>query len=52
MLAKGALVVAEHAKRNSLADRYGALLRKRLLEQGDAALSFYEVEPDSQEEDR
>ncbi|HEY4355152.1 MAG TPA: 16S rRNA (guanine(966)-N(2))-methyltransferase RsmD [Acidobacteriaceae bacterium] len=41
LLAEGAVVVAEHARRGKLADRYGALSRTRLLEQGDAALSFY-----------
>ena len=39
------IVVAEHARRGSatLADTYGALHRYRLLEQGDAALSFYRL---------
>jgi 16S rRNA (guanine966-N2)-methyltransferase len=51
LLAPEAIVVAEHARRGSatLADTYGSpdryrLLRYRLLEQGDAALSFYRVE--------
>jgi 16S rRNA (guanine(966)-N(2))-methyltransferase RsmD len=40
-----AIVIAEHARRGStaLADAYGALHRYRLLEQGDAALSFYRM---------
>ena len=45
LLAPGALVIAEHAKRRTLDDRYGALLRTRLLQQGDAALSFYRIDP-------
>ena len=43
ILAAGALVIAEHRRKQSLEDRYGSLKRVRLLEQGDAALSFYEV---------
>jgi 16S rRNA (guanine(966)-N(2))-methyltransferase RsmD len=48
LLAPEAIVIAEHARRGSaaLADTYGArdrLLRYRLLEQGDAALSFYRM---------
>jgi hypothetical protein len=38
------LVIAEHRRKQSLEDRYGSLKRTRLLEQGDAALSFYAVE--------
>lgn len=41
-LADGATVIAEHRCKQPLSDRYGALARTRLLEQGDAALSFYE----------
>ncbi len=40
-LAEGAVVVAEHRRNEPLADRYGALIHTRLLEQGDAWLSFY-----------
>jgi 16S rRNA (guanine966-N2)-methyltransferase len=40
-LVPGAVVIAEHRRRDGLEDRYGALERTRLLEQGDAALSFY-----------
>ena len=43
LLAKGALVIAEHFKKDKLEDRYGALNRTRLLQQGDAALSFYAI---------
>ena len=45
LLAPGALVVAEHRRKQALAENYGSLTRVRLLEQGDAALSFYEVAP-------
>jgi 16S rRNA (guanine(966)-N(2))-methyltransferase RsmD len=41
LLAPGALVIAEHRKKEKLEDGYGALNRIRLLKQGDAALSFY-----------
>lgn len=47
ILAPGALVIAEHraarGRKQSLEDQYGSLKRTRLLEQGDAALSFYEA---------
>jgi 16S rRNA (guanine(966)-N(2))-methyltransferase RsmD len=43
LLAPAALVIAEHGKKQKLEDRYAALKRSRLLEQGDAALSFYAV---------
>jgi 16S rRNA (guanine966-N2)-methyltransferase len=41
LLAAGAVAVAEHAKKNDLEERYGNLVRYRVLKQGDAALSFY-----------
>ena len=41
LLADGAVIVAEHRKKERLEERYGELTRSRLLEQGDAALSFY-----------
>ncbi len=41
LLAPDALVVAEHSKRHTLADTYGALRRTRTRTQGDATLSFY-----------
>lgn len=41
LVAEGALVIAEHRKKERLEERYGMLERTRLLEQGDAALSFY-----------
>ena len=43
LLAEGAAVIAEHRRKERLEDTYGALARTRLLEQGDAALSFYAV---------
>ncbi len=41
LLAAGALVMAEHARKIELPARVGGLQRTRSLEQGDAALSFY-----------
>jgi 16S rRNA (guanine966-N2)-methyltransferase len=53
VLAKDALVVAEHARKQALPERVGALERTRVLEQGDAALSFYRVRDEAdQQEDR
>jgi 16S rRNA G966 N2-methylase RsmD len=43
LLGEDALMIAEHRKKECLDDRYGLLARTRLLEQGDAALSFYVV---------
>jgi 16S rRNA (guanine966-N2)-methyltransferase len=40
-LAEKALVIAEHEKKNDLAEKFGKLERLRKLQQGDAALSFY-----------
>ena len=48
LLAPGALVIAEHRRKQSLEDRYVSLRRTRLLQQGDAALSFYAADPDRQ----
>ena len=44
-LAPGAVVIAEHRKKEKLEASYGALQRTRLLEQGDATLSFYTAKP-------
>ena len=41
LLGPGSLVIAEHRRKERLEDCYGSLERTRLLEQGDAALSFY-----------
>lgn len=46
LLADGALVVAEHEKRTDPEERHGLLARYRVLRQGDAALSFYSVQPE------
>jgi 16S rRNA (guanine(966)-N(2))-methyltransferase RsmD len=46
LLGKGALVIVEHRKKQRLEDCYGSLERTRLLEQGDAALSFYAASRD------
>ncbi len=43
LLAPGALVVAEHARKQALDDQYGSLEPSRQLKQGDAVLSFYEA---------
>ena len=40
-LAPNAIVIAEHRRKEALDPQYGPLHRTRLLEQGDAALSFY-----------
>ena len=42
LLEQDAVVIAEHGKKHDLGEeRYGDLLRYRVLKQGDAALSFY-----------
>jgi 16S rRNA (guanine(966)-N(2))-methyltransferase RsmD len=41
ILAAGAVVIAEHRRKQALDEQYGNLKRTRLLEQGDAAMSFY-----------
>ena len=41
VLADGAVVVAEHSRKQPLEERYTTLLRTRVLEHGDAALSFF-----------
>ncbi len=43
ILAPGAVVIAEHRRKFALGERYGSLKRTRVLEQGDAALSFFAV---------
>jgi len=42
LLNAGAVVIAEHRRKEKLEDRYGRLARTRLLQQGDAGLSFFE----------
>lgn len=41
LLQPSSVVIAEHEKRFDPDERFGALVRYRKLEQGDAALSFY-----------
>lgn len=48
ILSEDAVVVTEHRRKAKLEDRYGTLMRTRLLEQGDAALSFYQAAVSSQ----
>lgn len=47
LLAPDALVIAEHRKKSPLAERFGALERTRVKEQGDAALSFFRIREDT-----
>lgn len=44
LLAPDAIVVVEHRKQFDLPERFGALVRYRLLKQGDVKLSFFAVE--------
>ena len=44
LMSSGAIAIAEHRRKDKLEDQYGLLRRTRLLQQGDAALSFYAVE--------
>lgn len=43
LLGRDAVVIAEHRRKEKLEERYGVLERTRVLEQGDAALSFYKA---------
>lgn len=43
VLRTGGVVIAEHRRKTTLAETYGVLKRARVLEQGDAGLSFYET---------
>jgi len=43
ILAPDGLAIAEHHRKQPLPICFGHLVRKRLLEQGDAALSFYSI---------
>jgi 16S rRNA (guanine(966)-N(2))-methyltransferase RsmD len=43
LLQPTSIVIAEHEKRFDPGDRFGALVRYRKLEQGDAGLSFYQL---------
>ena len=44
LLGAESIVAAEHRKKFPLQEKYGALMRYRVKEQGDAALSFYRIE--------
>jgi 16S rRNA (guanine966-N2)-methyltransferase len=50
ILAQGAVVIAEHRRKLALEEQYGSLRRVRLLEQGDAALSFFRVPSEGHEQ--
>jgi 16S rRNA (guanine966-N2)-methyltransferase len=41
LLTEDGIVIAEHSRKTQLAEQYGGLQRYRVLEQGDAGLSFY-----------
>jgi len=43
LLQASSAVIAEHEKKFDLDERFGALVRYRRLDQGDAALSFYRL---------
>jgi 16S rRNA (guanine966-N2)-methyltransferase len=43
IIAEHGIAVAEHRIKQELKSRYGALVRRRILKQGQAALSFFEV---------
>jgi 16S rRNA (guanine966-N2)-methyltransferase len=43
LIAPGGIVIAEHRRQMDLPERFVRLERARLLEQGDAALSFYRL---------
>ena len=43
LLRQSAVVIAEHRRKGKLEETYGGLKRSRLLEQGDAGLSFYQL---------
>jgi 16S rRNA (guanine966-N2)-methyltransferase len=49
ILAPGAIVIAEHRRKQQLDENYGNLKRTRVLEQGDAALSFYAARPQAED---
>jgi 16S rRNA (guanine966-N2)-methyltransferase len=48
LLAPDAVLIAEHRRKEKLEERYGVLERTRVLEQGDAGLSFYRAVVSSQ----
>lgn len=46
LLREDAIVIAEHSKKSALSEKYGSLARYRVLQQGDAALSFFHATRD------
>jgi 16S rRNA (guanine(966)-N(2))-methyltransferase RsmD len=49
LLRDGGLVVVEHHHKNKLRDSFGGVRRRRILKQGDSALSFYAAAPADEE---
>jgi 16S rRNA (guanine966-N2)-methyltransferase len=49
LLTADGIVVAEHSRKTPLAESYGVLRRYRVLEQGDAGLSFYRMRSSAEE---
>lgn len=47
LLTPDSIIVAEHRRKQPPGERYGALARYRVREQGDAALSFFRLETES-----
>lgn len=45
LISADSIVIAEHRKTLALAETFGSLQRYRVLKQGDAALSFYRLNP-------
>jgi 16S rRNA (guanine966-N2)-methyltransferase len=43
LLSPNGIVIAEHSRKTPLEESYGSLRRYRVLEQGDAGLSFYKL---------
>jgi 16S rRNA (guanine(966)-N(2))-methyltransferase RsmD len=43
LLREGGVLVVEHHHKNALGDEVGGIRRRRILKQGDSALSFYEA---------
>ena len=50
LVADGALLVIEHAKRDAAPERSGALARARVVTSGDSALAFYRRAPGTPEQ--
>jgi 16S rRNA (guanine(966)-N(2))-methyltransferase RsmD len=49
LVSDNSIVIAEHDRKFDPGERFGSLARTRKLEQGDAALSFYRIDPNSRE---